>query len=123
LHSNLTNMSKQKESQLQSECVKWFRYQYPTEIIYAIPNGGSRNIIEAVNFKKQGTLKGVPDLCIIKGNSHYNGCYIEMKVGANKMSLSQSEMALKIAAKGYLVLLVYDFDTFKAKIDEYLKIK
>ena len=46
---------------------------------YAIPNGGSRNKIEARNMKLEGISAGVPDICIPVPNTHYHGLYIEMK--------------------------------------------
>ena len=51
--------------------VNWFRDNYPECIIFAIPNGGSRNLKEAVNLKKSGVLKGTPDLCILLLNKNY----------------------------------------------------
>lgn len=56
--------------------VNWFRDNYPECIIFAIPNGGSRNLKEAVNLKKSGVLKGTPDLCILLLNKII---FIEMK--------------------------------------------
>ena len=46
---------------------------------FAIPNGGSRNKIEAANLKKQGVIAGVPDMMIPLPNKKYNGLFIEMK--------------------------------------------
>ncbi len=43
---------------------------------YAIPNGGSRNAIEAKNLKSEGVRAGVSDLCIILPNKTL---YVEMK--------------------------------------------
>ena len=56
--------NKQSESQLQSECVRWFRYQYPEfkNVLFAIPNGGKRNISTAKRLKSEGVVPGVADL-------------------------------------------------------------
>ena len=55
---------KNGEHQLQVECVKWFRFQYPklANLLFAIPNGGLRNIKVATKLKAEGVLAGVPDL-------------------------------------------------------------
>lgn len=44
--------------------VKWMRETHPKHKIFAIPNGGGRHMAEAVNLKKEGVSKGVPDLFI-----------------------------------------------------------
>ena len=43
---------------------------------YAIPNGGSRNALEAKNLKSEGVRAGVSDLCVILPDKTL---YIEMK--------------------------------------------
>ena len=50
---------KSKEANLQVGCITWFRYQFPklSKLLIAVPNGGSRNKIEAVNLKKQGVMQ------------------------------------------------------------------
>ena len=37
------------ESDLQRQCVSWFRLQYPTDalMLFAVPNGGGRSVVEA----------------------------------------------------------------------------
>ena len=50
------------ESRLQAACVRWFRYQYPNLLIFAIPNGGRRNEVEAKIMKEEGVLPGIADL-------------------------------------------------------------
>lgn len=56
---------KHHEHNLQTACVRWFRYQYPKDIILAVPNGGSRdNKKEAARLKAEGVLAGVSDLII-----------------------------------------------------------
>lgn len=44
---------KKQESQLQIACVKWFNLQYRElqGLLFSVPNGGNRNIIEAKRFK------------------------------------------------------------------------
>jgi len=43
---------------------------------FAIPNGGSRHKLEAINLKREGVVSGVPDLCILLKDYTL---YIEMK--------------------------------------------
>ena len=48
-------MRKKEEAKLQTNCFRWFDYQYPElkMLLFAVPNGGSRNVIEAANLKAQ----------------------------------------------------------------------
>lgn len=121
---------KQLEDKLQAECVKWFRYQYPDLILFAIPNGGSRNPIEAAKFKRTGTLAGVADLFLMKQRSwdvsehqtmHFsNGLFIEIKVGKNKQTKRQKEFENKCLDEGFDYYICRSFDEFKQVIEDYL---
>ena len=44
--------------------VAWMERNHPSLRIFAIPNGGSRNKLEAVKLKQEGVRSGVPDLMI-----------------------------------------------------------
>lgn len=52
------------EHEEQREFVKWFRQTFAGVRIFAIPNGGARNITTASRLKVEGVSPGVPDLCI-----------------------------------------------------------
>ncbi len=117
-------MRKSKEHNLQVACVKWFRYQFPhfADLLWATPNGGSRNKLEAIRLKAEGVKAGVPDLflCIAKGK--YHGFFIEMKVGRNKPTLSQKSMMAQITRQGFKCVVCYSFEQFETEIREYFKL-
>ena len=48
-------------------------------LLHHIPNGGSRNQIEAYNLKRQGVKPGVPDICLPIPNGQFSALYIELK--------------------------------------------
>ena len=50
------------EHRLQVACVRWFRLQHPNVLIFAIPNGGQRNVVTAKRLKDEGVVAGVADL-------------------------------------------------------------
>lgn len=56
------------EANEQEALFRWtvfVRGRFPEiELLYHIPNGGSRNKLEAANLKRQGVKAGVPDLCL-----------------------------------------------------------
>jgi len=62
------------EHEEQREFVSWFRKNHPGVRIFAIPNGGARNIATASKLKVEGVSRGVPDLYIPAWN-----CWVEMK--------------------------------------------
>lgn len=110
------------ESKLQSECVKWFRYQYPQYkgLLFAIPNGGHRNIITARILKAEGVLAGVADLFFAKPSDGVHGCFIEMKFGKGKQTESQKAFSAEVIKHGYLYWICYSFDDFQKLITQYL---
>ena len=89
--------------------------------IYAIPNGGYRNVIEAVNLKRQGVRSGVPDLCMPLARKGYHGLYIELKVGKNKPSVNQLKWIETLNTNGYKAVVCYGFDQTIKTIEDYLK--
>ena len=109
---------KHQESSLQTQCVKWFRYQYPHLVIYAVPNGGSRNVREAQRLKSEGVLAGVADLTILlpQGKS----LYIEMKVKGNRQTLNQKEFQQKAEALGHKYCVCYSFEDFEKVVKQEL---
>ena len=107
-----------QESQLQQMCVRYFRYVYPQYLIYAVPNGGFRNAIEAKRLKAEGVLAGVADLTVLLPQGKI--LYIEMKVKGNKQTDNQKEFQQKAEALGYKYYVCYSFEEFKAIIEKEL---
>ena len=107
-----------QESQLQQMCVRYFRYVYPQYVIYATPNGGTRNPAEAKRLKEEGVLAGVADLVVMlpQGKS----LYIEMKIKGNKQTEHQKVFQQKAEMLGYKYYVCYSFDQFKAIIEKEL---
>ena len=108
---------KLQESTLQASCVRWFRYQYPHLVIYAVPNGGSRNVREAQRLKTEGVLAGVADLVVLlpQGKS----LYIEMKVNGNHQTDNQKEFQKK--ALGHIYAVCYTFEEFQQVIENQIQ--
>jgi len=118
---------KHEEDNLQIAAVRWFRYQYPDVVIFAIPNGGQRNAVTGAIMKATGTLAGVADLFVMcAGNMPdnstdiYLGAFIELKVGKNRQTDAQRELARKAMEAGYFYQVCRSFDEFKEVIENYL---
>lgn len=100
------------EHELQSFCVQWFNMNYPNELLFAIPNGGLRNLKVAVKLKKEGVVSGIPDLFLAKGTTDYNGMFIEMKFKKGKKSDNQNKIHLKLIDNNYAVVTCWTYEGF-----------
>lgn len=123
----LNNKSQRKRSsdnehRIQCACVRLFRYLYPNEIIYAIPNGGQRNAIVAAKLKAEGVLAGVPDLHIPIARNGYHSLYVEMKNG-KKGVLSEHQKCVidKLREYGHKVAVCRSVEEFEKEIKDYFK--
>ena len=114
---------KNQEHVLQVTCINWFRLQYPKELIYAIPNGGQRNIITAKKLKAEGVTAGIPDLFIAAACGGFNGMYIELKNGKQGiLSENQKSIIAHLQNKGYKVVVCRSFEDFTSIINAYLSL-
>lgn len=104
----------------------WAEYQqgkYPElELMYHIPNGGSRNKIEAARLKAQGVKPGVPDICLPIPRGKYHGLYIELKrTKGGRISSDQTVWLEKLMHQGYAVALCLGWDDARDVIIKYLE--
>jgi len=74
------------------------------KLLFAIPNGGKRNIITAKNLKLEGVVAGVPDIFFDWPRLGYHGLRIEMKrVKGGSLTAEQKEMISLMIKAGYCV--------------------
>lgn len=107
---------KHEESTIQTQCVRWFRYQYPSRTLFSIPNGGQRNAVTGAILKAEGALAGVADLQILHAAHGYHGLFIEMKTHSGKQQPSQIA-----ESEGYKYAVCRSFDDFEKTVNEYFK--
>ena len=112
------------EAQEQQRLFNWAMLaagRYPElKFMFHIPNGGSRNKIEAANLKRQGVKAGVPDICLPVPRNGYHGLWIELKVGKNKTTENQKRYISFLTNQGYDVAVCYGMEEAARKIVEYL---
>lgn len=115
---------RRSEATEQEALITWcriFENRYPElKMIYHIPNGGSRNRLEAANLKRQGVKAGVPDLCLPVPKDGYHGLYIEMKYGKNKPTDNQEEWMERLRQYGYRTVVCYGADEARETIKQYI---
>lgn len=69
------------ESQIQHDCLVWFRLQYPklARMLFAVPNGGKRDAKTGARMKYEGAVRGVADLILLIPKKGWASLCIEMK--------------------------------------------
>ena len=108
------------EAEEQAALFEWASYYPELRFMYAVPNGGSRNVIEARNLKRQGVKSGVPDICLPVAAGGYHGLYIELKVGKNKPSENQEQWLEYLNKAGYMTKVCYGFQEARETIAGYI---
>ncbi len=105
-----------KESKLQESVINYLRHEGYFAI--HVPNGGSRNVVEAVNLKKQGVLAGVCDILIFGDQlyhlpemKYYNGIAVELKVKGGKLSDKQIKFIDQLEKSNWLCIVAFNLDS------------
>jgi hypothetical protein len=113
-------MKPKPPSEFQEQCALCDWLDLKRVLYYAIPNGGSRHPLEAVNLKRSGVKAGVPDICIPVPRKDYCGLYIELKSKNGKPTLNQISWVADLNTAGYKAVFCYGFDEAKKVVEEYL---
>jgi len=108
------------EAQEQIALVEWCEWAHVP--IFHIPNGGSRNKIEAANLKRQGVKAGVPDLFVPIAKSGFHGLFIEMKYGKNTLTHYQKIWLEELRDNGYRAEVCYSAKEAIDLIRGYLRV-
>lgn len=83
--------------------VRWFRAKWPRVLIFAIPNGGKRNIKTAKLLQQEGVTPGIPDLYVPAW-----GIWVEMKrQKGGRTSPDQDAMIQYLEEIGHTVIVGY----------------
>lgn len=104
------------ENNLQQQIFVWYHNNYclkshnPRGLIFSIPNGGTRNIREAMTFKATGLLKGASDLIVIFPNGKL--CFIELKMPKGVQSDEQKDFESRVKLLGFEYHLIRSLEEF-----------
>ncbi len=106
--------------------IKWVRTvkdAHPVlKLLYAVPNGGDRNLRVARKLKAEGVLSGVADLCLPAARRGYHGLYLEMKSEEGVATEEQKEFLRGVSGEGYCAVIAQGVDEAKATLGWYLSI-
>lgn len=89
------------------------------ENMFAIPNGGERNLKVASNLKAEGVRAGVADVFLPVALFGWHGLFIEMKWGNNKTTVEQREFITRMAYQEYATRICYSFAEARLAILDY----
>jgi hypothetical protein len=101
--------------------------------MFAIPNGGLRDVRTATNLKAEGVKSGVPDIFLPFAIQYdyeqaiYHGCFIEMKIEKYRnhknggCSEAQLDFIEWIANSNYYVKVCYGWEEARDTLINYLE--
>lgn len=112
------------ESQIQKDCVTWFRLQYPKigRLLFAVPNGGARNAKEAAIMKGEGVTAGVADLILLYPSGGFHSLCIEFKTPSksSRQTPTQKEWQALAEAHGNKYIVCCSLEDFQQVIRAYI---
>jgi hypothetical protein len=115
------------ESRSQQAVCQWWAYAWKSfglpceECLFAIPNGGSRRVVEAVIMKREGVRKGVSDLFLSVPRGISCGLYIEMKTPDGRIRPEQTKFQEAMMRLGYASMVCRSAEEAIERITTYLK--
>ena len=110
------------EHSLQCGCITWFLFSH-SELrfnLFAVPNGGRRDVVTGAKLKAEGVLAGVSDLILLVPNRHFHALCIEMKTPNGYQSESQKIWQRCVERQGYKYVVCRSVEDFKNEINSYL---
>lgn len=114
-----------EEADIQSEFfaqAKIFFPRIPEKLLFAVPNGGSRNKLEAINLKRQGVKSGVADVLLLIPKGGFASLCLEFKTKTGKQSDDQKEFQKQAEMCGSKYVIVRSVKEAIEKVREYLKL-
>ena len=115
-------MSEHTEQVALVQWAKLMQRKYPElKNLFAIPNGGARDIVTGAKLKAEGVVAGIPDLFLASPHGAYSGLFIEMKIKPNKPTAKQLEVMSNLIEQNYAVHVCYSADAAIEVITDYLR--
>lgn len=113
-----------EEADIQSDFfkqVELFFPQIPDKLLFAVPNGGSRNKLEAINLKRQGVKAGISDTILLIPKGGFASLCMEFKTKTGKQSEEQKEFQRQAEMCGSKYVIVRSVKDAIDEMKEYLK--
>lgn len=99
---------------------KWcHKFDAVPEELFAIPNGGARDIITASRLKAEGVRRGTLDLCLAVPFGGKHSLWIEMKYNNGRLTDEQKEFIERAEKRGYATAVCWTAEEAIEAIKEY----
>ena len=113
------------EHQIQSAFIQWVRLAEKQDerlsLLFAVPNGGQRNLITAVKLKREGVKRGVPDIMFPLVTEFANGLAIEFKrPKTGRVSSDQNDYIELLKKQEWIVVICTSADSAVQAVKHYL---
>jgi hypothetical protein len=108
---NMPRKQLPRESEIQHECVEWFRANYPDCIMFSVPNEAARTRFSVYEYS--GALKGAPDTVVVMPCGVF---FVEFKAKYGKQSPEQVAFEAAAVKLGVGYHLCRSLEDFKAVI-------
>ena len=118
----------QNEHAEQVNLIQWWslqcrRFGIYEQLLFAIPNGGQRNIITAKRMKDEGVRSGIPDLFLAVPRGNFHGLFIEMKKPQGGVVSDNQKACMEMLSKNdYCVTVCRGFVDAQEAIKGYLSL-
>jgi hypothetical protein len=114
-----------KEDALTSQVATYLRLQYPKVLFTHIANERRTSPMHGAKLKRMGVRAGMPDILVfhqvwLTKQLMQCGLAIELKIKPNKPTDLQKECLTGLFKNGWSTHVIYDFQTAKQTIDNYL---
>lgn len=117
-------MRKQNEYNLHVAFYDWFCLNALTKkfakYLFAIEHGEPRSPRIGAKLKRKGVKKGMTDFFLVIPNFKYNGLWIEIKIGRNKMTSAQLEFKEIVEECNYKHICCWSLDELILEVSTYL---
>lgn len=106
----------------QTQLFAWAANHQVLDLMYAIPNGGKREIQTAMRLKAEGVKAGVPDICLPVPIGKKHGLYIELKRRKfGKLSDDQGRWLEALSREGYVCAVCAGWIAARDVIIDYMR--
>ena len=111
-------MTSRPELQIHRSIAQYLWTAHPKLLWFHVPNGGSRNVVEASILKSMGTLAGVPDIVVVLPGGYVG--FMEIKPERAYLSDAQKAFAERASAAGAAWRVVRSIDDVKDTLKVWL---
>lgn len=112
------------EHDIQSAFIEWVRLAEKTDwrlqLLFAVPNGGHRNVVTAVKLKREGVRAGVPDIMLPVACGPFLGLAIEFKRPKKPTTDEQDGYIDRLIDAGWMVVVCTEADAAIRTVKDYL---